>query len=133
MDSFAVEATAYRIGGADGNERVFVPRIEQINPGSYTYIQLQGRRWAAAMVRIDLSDWTVVRPGLLSAFMALVTEDGRPLCAGRPVLFSQWPCDVPLHSSHIGTDPDDGVFTVGLRVPSRAWMPQHTALLAEDR
>lgn len=129
MDSFAVEFTAYRIGGSDYFERVFTPRIEQIVPGSRNYVQLQGRIRPSAMITIYTEDWTIVRPGLYSCSMAIATEEGRPLAPARPALLGMYPCDVPLHSTHIGYNTDDGVVTVGLRLPSRAWMPHHVALL----
>lgn len=131
MDSFAIEISAYRIGGSDYFERVFVPRIEQMMPRSQNIAQLQGRIRPASMITVYLDDWTIVRPGLLSCMLQVTTEDGRPLAPARPTLYSEFPCDVPLYSSHIGFDTDDGVMTIGLRRASRSWMPHHTSLLAQ--
>ncbi len=129
MDSFAIEVSAYRIGGGDYFERVFVPRIEQLWPGGETVVQLQGRLRPSAMMTVYLSNWTIVRPGILSCLTRVTTEDGRPLAPERPALYSEYPCDVPIYSSHIGYDTDDGVVTLGLRRPTRSWMPEHVALL----
>lgn len=131
MDSFAIEVSAYRIGGSDYFERVFVPRILQLWPGGETVVQLQGRIRPSAIISVHLTDWTIVRPGILSCLTRVAGENGRPLAPERPALYSEYPCDVPLYSSHIGYDADDGVVTIGLRRPSRSWMPEHTALLAQ--
>jgi len=129
MDSFAIEVSAYRIGGSDYFERVFVPRIEQLWPGGETVVTLQGRLRPSSALTVYLNDWTIVRPGILACLTRIATEDGRPLAPERPALYSEYPCDVPIHSSHIGYDTDDGVVTLGLRRPSRSWMPEHTAPL----
>lgn len=131
MDSFAIEVSAYRVGGADQTERSFVPRIEQVMPHTVTHVQLNGRIRVSSMLYLQLADWTIVRPGILSCSLSISDEVGRPISIQRPVLYSQFPCDVPLYSSHIGPHAEDGIVTVGLRPPSRAWMPEHTALLAE--
>lgn len=128
MEQFTIEISAYRVGGSDNMERVFSPRFETV-AGNASYAQLQGRNRASAMLYIEMTGWTIVRPGLYSAFMFLKDETGMPVNSGRPVAFSPWPCDVPLYSTHVANNPDFGLFTVGLRPASRSWMPDHAALL----
>lgn len=131
-DQFSVEFSAYRLAGADEYERAFVPRIEMCGPNFSTLVQLQGYNRPSAMVRIDLDTWTLVRPGFYSAMMRLSDEMGRPVSAqGRPVLLSSYPCDVPLYSNHFGVNPDIGIFAIGMRLYTRAWMPEHVPLLSE--
>lgn len=131
MDSFTLQATAHRIGGAEAN-RSWGPWSHQITPtGDYSRITMPGRELSYDSLDLRFSGWTTVRPGLLSALLELSNLNGQPVCPGRPVLLSTLPCDVPLYSTHIGTYSDMGVYSVGLIIPRSAWTPADMAVAAE--
>lgn len=123
MDSFALELSAYRIGGLENNERSFGPRIEQINPNGVHWVQLDGRYRAQYSVRLCFGPWRLVRAGLLSTDLRVEDVNGYTIGTPRPVLLMNLPCDVPLYSNHIASDPDYGVVSVGLRSPRSHWTP----------
>lgn len=131
MDSFALEVTACRIGGRDEGERTWGPRVQQINPDGMTYVDLNGFRSAAYCLGLAFGQWHIVRPGLLSTDLMIRDWNGYNTGPPRPVLLSTLPSDVPLYSSHIATNPDVGLFTVGLRIPRLHWMPQDLVTAAE--
>jgi hypothetical protein len=131
MDSFGLEVTACRIGGRDEGERTWGPRIQQINPDGTTYVDLHGFHSAAYGLYLQFGTWHIVRPGLLSTDLMVKNVDGHPIGPPRPVLLSTLPSDVPLYSSHIASNPDVGLFTVGLRIPRRHWMPADLVTAAE--
>jgi hypothetical protein len=123
MDPFTLEATVHRVGGSDYPDRVYGPWATQIIPDSRTWQTIQGRTKSADAVTLEFARWTVVRPGLLAAELAISTRAGQFICPPRPVLYCTLPCDVPIYSSHVANDPELGVYSVGLRQPRSAWVP----------
>lgn len=135
MDSITLQINAHRIGGADTyRERVWAPWTATAypHPTALTTATLHGFTNQSISLRVDLARWSLVRPALWSAEAALWEgETGRPVGPPRPVLLSTLPCDVPLYSTHIGTDPDQGVYSLGLRIPRSAWTPADVETAAE--
>jgi hypothetical protein len=131
MESFGLEVTVRRIGGRDEGERTWGPRVEQIQPGGIHHMYLHGLHNAAYGVTLAFGQWHIVRPGLLSTDLMIRDVSGCNVGPARPVLLSTLPSDVPLYSSHIGTHPDVGLFTVGLRIPRSRWMPADLVTAAE--
>lgn len=133
MDSFTLQVTAHRIGGVERAERSWGPKAETMHqhPGTWYSMHLDGRSFPADSIRVDFRGWTLARPGLLSTEMAVLSWDGCPIGPPRPVLLSLLPSDVPLYSTHIATDADRGVYSVGLIVPRSAWTPKDLELAAE--
>lgn len=131
MDSFGLEMTVCRIGGRDDCERSWGPRVEQINPNGMHWATLNGLHSAAYAITLAFNQWHIVRPGLLSTDLLIRDVNNMPVGPPRPVLLSTLPSDVPLYSSHISTYPDVGLFSVGLRVPRRHWMPADLETAAE--
>lgn len=131
MDTFTLEISVHRIAGTDRYERTFMPRVEQIYPKGLTSSVLPGLLFGNAMVRVEFSRWTLVRPALWSAEMRLSDTNGCQISPPRPTLVSALPCDVPLYSTHIATDPEHGVYSVGLRVPQGAWTAEDLETAAE--
>jgi hypothetical protein len=131
MDSFGLEVSVCRIGGRDEGERTWGPRIQQINPDAMHHVDLHGFHSAAYGVYLAFGSWHIVRPGLLSTDLGIRDTNGCPIGPPRPVLLSTLPSDVPLYSSHIATNPDIGLFTVGLRIPRSRWMPADLVTAAE--
>lgn len=131
MDSFGLEVTVCRVGGVDNHERTWGPRVQQINPDGVTYFDLNGFHSAAYSVYLTFNQWHIVRPGLLSTDLSIKDTNGIYVGPPRPVLLSTFPSDVPLYSSHIATNPDLGLFTVGLRIPRHHWMPADLVTMAE--
>lgn len=123
MDSFTLEFSAHRIGGTDRYERSFVARNQSAypSPTGYTSVLLQGGLFPTACIRIELNRFVLVRPALWSAGMSLADVSGRMVSAPRPVLFSVLPSDVAMYSSHICHESEEGVYSIGLRVPTMAW------------
>lgn len=122
MDLISLEFSAYRIAGTDRLERSFYPRVETIYPDSRAIIHLQGMLFPNQMVTLRLDSPRPVRPGLLTAEMMINDINGTPVGPSRPVLINTLACDTPLYSTHIATDPEFGVFSVGIRSPRSAWL-----------
>lgn len=131
MDSFGLEVTASRIGGRDDGERTWGPRIQQINSDGVTWFDLHGFHSAAYGLYLQFGAWHIVRPGLLSTDLLIKDTNGCAIGPPRPVLLSTLPSDVPLYSSHIATNPDVGLFSIGLRIPRLHWMPADLVTAAE--
>lgn len=136
MDTFSVEATVHRIGGTDRYERTFMPTVFTVypGPGGRASVNLQGLLFANALTRLDVDRVQLVRAGLWSAEVRLSDVNAYPIAPPRPVLISTMPTDVPLYSTHVATDPEHGVYSVGLRIPRSSWAPEHLApdTLADD-
>lgn len=120
-DSFTLESSAHRVGGSDRYERTFISQSQMVYPNGVTSVVLQGLLFSNAMIRVELGRFCLVRPTLWSAEMMLSDVNAHPVGPPRPVFISTYPCDVPLYSSHIASDPDWGVYSVGLRVPRSYW------------
>jgi hypothetical protein len=131
MESFAIEVTAHRIGGADALERAFQPRVEQVNPNGVHFITLDGRTRPAWSLELRLGPWRLVRSGLLSTDLQVLDVNRAPIGSPRPVLFNTLPCDVPLYSNHIAADADYGVISIGFRSPRYHWVPGDLETIAE--
>jgi hypothetical protein len=131
MDSFGLEVTACRIGGRDDGERTWGPRVQQIDPNGMTHVDLHGFHSAAYGLYLRFGNWHIVRPGLLSTDLMITDTNGYHIGPPRPVLLSTLPSDVPLYSSHIASNPDVGLFTIGLRIPRYHWMPADLVTAAE--
>lgn len=122
-DSFSVEASVHRVAGTDRAERTFMPMVQVVYPGGMARWSLPGLLFSNQLVRVDLDRVQLVRPGVWSGEVRLATEDAMPLAPARPVLINDYPCDVPLYSTHLATDPDRGVYSLGLRIPRSSWAP----------
>lgn len=131
-DPFTLEVSAHRIGGTDLYERTFAPRNELIYPQGQARTCLQGALFSTAVLYVETTRWTLVRPSLWSAQMMLSDINGSPVGPPRPVFASALPSDVPLYSSHIATNPEHGIYSVGLRLPRCAWTDADTERLAQD-
>jgi hypothetical protein len=131
VDSFGLEVTVRRIGGADNGERAWGPRIQQVSPDGVTYFDLNGFHSAAYCVYLQFGAWHIVRPGLLSTDLLIKDTNGYYIGPPRPVLLSTLPSDVPLYSSHIANNADVGLYSVGLRIPRQHWMPADLVTAAE--
>lgn len=123
MDSFGLEVTAHRIAGADG-PREFGPWFQQIVPDLPQRFSLHAREFHNTWIDLEFEPWRLVREGLLSTSLRVLTADGFQVCNSRAVLLSTLPSDVPLYSNHIGSDSRWGVVSVGLRTPRSSWEPK---------
>lgn len=132
MDSFSLEVSAYRIGGAEVGERVWGPWFVTVLPAHMQRYSVPGRNWPHQSLDLAFERaWVPVRPGLISTSVMLSSPDGVPLSTSRPVLVSMLPSDVPLYHSFVGRDPDVGVISLGLRIARSAWGPADLEAEAE--
>lgn len=131
MDSFSVEFTVHRIGGSDRYERAFYSQVGAVYPSGLTTVSLPGVLHSNSRARVEAARWVTVRPGLMSAMVTVSDLNSRMLSSPRPVLLSTLPSDVPLYSSFPCSDPDEGVYSVGLRIPRNAWAEEDLAMVEQ--
>lgn len=132
MDSFSLEVSAHRIGGAEQGERTWGPWFVSVIPDGSQRYTIPGRDRSHESLDVWFErPWTPVRPGLISTSVMLSDMVGCPISNARPVLVSLLPSDIPLYHSFIARYPDVGVVSLGLRIARSAWEPKDLAQLAE--
>lgn len=112
-----LEVTLDRIGGTDILARVFGPTTLDLAESAVERREVHSAVVLGQWMQLTFADWTPITDEWMSCRIQLDNGYGANV-ATRPALLFRKPYDVPTYTTFQSKWPDDGVFSLGLRMLS---------------